>query len=268
MGSLGPVTLYGVLLASAGILLYLAFRRKGILPPNACLCGYSTDGNDTGICPECGQSLGDTLDKAEWKRLKAASRRVMYTIFGLACLFMPILGIVIRLNGERVYSDCRTLLAPLDTSYARAELTWRVRRDAPGKSNAVEVALKSSGGVTSQRTFTPSTQPGKVRDSVIEWASSVGVNPAASDGATLRELGEAVEAATQGREVLLVGGQGASHALLASGSVVTYEASRWPAIVALAGWVLVCVPVALSAWRRAMGGLPPFQRRHAATPAG
>jgi hypothetical protein len=268
MDALGSIMVYGVLLATAGLLLYFAFRRKGILPPNACLCGYSTDGNDTGVCPECGQSLGDTLEKAEWKRLKAASRRVVYAILGLVILVTPIIGIVVRLTGERVYSDCRTLLAPLDTSYARAELTWRVRRDAPGKSNAVEVALKSSGGVTSRRTFAPKTPPGKVRDSVVEWASSLGVDPSASDGATLRELGEAVEAASRGREVLLVGGQGAFHALLAGGSVVTYDQRRWPVIIVLACVLLVSIPVGLIALRRAMGGLPPFQRRHAATPAG
>lgn len=250
---LGPVLVYSLLLGVAGLLLFFAFRRKGLLPPDACLCGYSTEGNDSGICPECGQPLRETIEKAERRRLLTAGRRLAYSLLAIGLCTIPVLSAALRMSGERVYSDCRTLLAPFDGSYKRAELTWRVRRDTPGATNPADVAITSSGGVTSRKSFSPKPDLGAVRDDAAAWAASLGADPAASGGSTLRELGEAVEAATQGREVLLVGGKDAAHTLLASGSVVTKDERRWPMLIVGAVYFTVAGVMGVWVFRRAIG---------------
>jgi hypothetical protein len=249
----GPVLVYSVLLGVAALLVFIAFRRKGLLPPDACLCGYSTEGNDTGICPECGQPLGESLERVESRRVLIAVRRVIFLTIGIILLAVPSVAVVSQVVEARTYADCRTVLTPDDGSYSGAEITWRVERPNPGKSARVDVALASKAGVVSRRAFSPKRGPGEVRDEVIAWVSSLGVDPTASGGATVRELGEAVEAATTGLEVLLSGGNGSAHVLLAGGSVATYEQRRWPIALAVFVWVVVLVVGWRLVIRRAMG---------------
>jgi len=245
-GSWVTFLVFGVLLLTAGLLAWLAFRRKGLIPAGACSCGYPSAGIESGTCPECGKSLAEEIERVEWKRRLAFFNRVVAWAAAVVLVALPFTVSAIRLAGADETIACRTILVPKDGSFRSAVLRWNVKparkvapaaaSGSPGRTldGAVVLELKSSADVTSVKSFTAS------KDVVSEAAGWVERTIAATPGSpAAAELAQAVASAAGGAEMILAGGSGSQFTMIASGTVSTVASPRWVPITSIALWCLI-----------------------------
>ncbi|XVJ59241.1 MAG: hypothetical protein HEQ23_07505 [Tepidisphaera sp.] len=253
-GSWVTFLVFGVLLLTAGLLAWLAFRRKGLIPAGACSCGYPSTGIESGTCPECGKPLAEEIERVEWKRRIAFFNRVVAWAAAVVLVGLPFTVSAIRLAGADETIACRTILVPKDGSFRSAVLRWNVkpaRKAAPARTpaaapatapgspgrtldGAVVLELKSSADVTSVKSFTAS------KDVVSDAAGWVERTIAANPGSpAAAELAQAVATAASGAEMILAGGAGSQFTMIASGTVSTVASPRWVPIASIALWCLI-----------------------------
>lgn len=239
-----PIFVFGIVLLAAGVLTWLAFRRKGLIPLDACSCGYSAAGNVTGTCPECGKFINEEIDKVQWRRAASLLKRSLLWAAAVALVAVPTTAGVLRIVGERHVIDCRTLMIPKDGSFQSVEITWKVRREPKSDgAGAVKVEIRSGDGVPTIKEF-------KGTESVDEWMQSVAVG--AGLGAK-SELTAAIKSAATGAQLILAGGSGSAFTLVANGSVATTESRRWISGTAIAVSMVVLLAGLRTIYRRVMG---------------
>ncbi len=245
-----PIFVFGIVLLAAASLAWLAFRRKGLIPLDACSCGYPSAGNVTGTCPECGKFIAEEIEKVEWRRYASLVNRGMLWIAAVALVAVPMTAGVLRLVGERRVIDCRTFMVPKDGSFQSVEITWKVRQDSTQGTLAgsVKVEIRSRSGVTTVEEFT-------AVESIDPWVQSVtGAGGAMMAGADAkRDLVAAITAAARGSQVILAGGSGSAFTLIANGSVSTVESRRWISGTAIAVSLIVLLVGLRTIFRRVMG---------------
>jgi hypothetical protein len=227
-----------VMAAASGVLAYLAWRERGLRLADACRCGYGLTGNTSGVCPECGLPADEGRAFSERARVLAAARRTVFWIFAVVLAGVLVAALTLRALGERAYTDCRAVLVPRERLYTQVELLWRV--DAPGsgpaRSSSVRAVLTGLDGSRITRDFGAGTETAAVE----AWV--VGRCPTGSDAKDeAAEVAGSVQRALAGASVLMPGGVGSAHTLLAAGAVQTVETPRWPvvgvALVAAVGGV-------------------------------
>ena len=240
-----PIFVFGIVLLAAGAMTWLAFRRKGLIPLDACSCGYSAAGNVTGTCPECGKFINEEIDKVQWRRAAGVLKRSLLWAAAVALVAIPTTAGVLRIVGERHVIDCRTFMIPKDGSFQSVELTWKVRQNSADGTLAgpVRVEIRSGEGVSTVQEF-------KGTETIDAWMQSVAVG--AGLGAK-SELTAAIKSAATGSQIILAGGSGSAFTLVANGSVATTESRRWISGTAIAVSLLMLLVGLRTIFRRVMG---------------
>jgi hypothetical protein len=240
-----PIFVFSIVLLAAASLACLAFRRKGLIPLDACSCGYPSAGNVTGTCPECGKFINEEIDKVQWRRATSLLKRSLLWAAAVALVAVPTTAGVLRIVGERHVIDCRTLMVPKDGSFRSVELTWKVRQGSKEGTLAgpVTVEIRSGEGVSTVKQF-------KENEGIDEWLQGVAVGKSLD---AKNELSSAIKSAASGAQLILAGGSGSAFTMIANGSVSTVESRRWISGTAIAVSLLVLLIGLRTIFRRVMG---------------